>query len=230
MQARVVAASGLALEARIASGPGVHGVAGGVDADALAMALEEQVANGAQAIISFGLAGGLAPGLAAGTWIVARGVVSSTGYLRCHAGWTRILASRLSGARVGDLAGASAPVSDPQAKRALHDTTSALAVDTESHVAAAIAAAHGLPFSAFRVIADAAERSLPPVATLGVKPGGAIDVAAVLRALAAAPSQLPLLLRTASDARVAFASLRRGRRCLGLRLGCDPGTLDFDVP
>ena len=114
---------------------------------------------------------------------------------------------------------------DASSKRALYAETSALAVDTESHVAAEIALAHGLPFAALRVVADAADRDLPPAATVALKPGGRVDVKAVLRSLAATPSQLPLLLRTAVDAQAAFAALRRGRR----RLGDDLGAFDRDV-
>jgi len=55
----VVAATGLAREAQIAAGPGVLAVACGLDAGRLAVALEQAVADGAGAIISFGIAGGL---------------------------------------------------------------------------------------------------------------------------------------------------------------------------
>ena len=58
-----------------------------------------------------------------------------------------------------DVAGVDAPVVDPVAKRRLRDTTSSVAVDMESHIAAA--EAHGLPFAACRVIIDPAHRALP---------------------------------------------------------------------
>ena len=225
----VLVACGLALEARIASGPGVRSIAGGVDRQRLARELEDAVTAGAEAVISFGIAGGLAPGLRAGTWIIGRGVHAAVGYRACDAAWIARLAERLPGALVGDLAGSDRPVANADAKRALHAATSALAVDTESHVAADVAVTHGLPFAALRVVADAAFRSLPEAALVGLDAGGTVDVAAVLRSLARTPSQLPLLLRTACDARVAFAALRRGRRCVGVRFGCDLRPLDLDV-
>jgi adenosylhomocysteine nucleosidase len=221
----VIAACGLALEASIAAGPGVRTVAGGVDPRRLAAELEREVARGAAAIVSFGIAGALAPSIAAGECIVARGIVIPGSYRRCDDRWTARLCSRLPAARYGDLAGRDRPVADASSKRALYAETSALAVDTESHVAAEIALAHGLPFAALRVVADAADRDLPPAATVALKPGGRVDVKAVLRSLAATPSQLPLLLRTAVDAQAAFAALRRGRR----RLGDDLGAFDRDV-
>ena len=221
----MVAACGLALEARIAAGPRVRSVAGGVDAGRLARELEREVAHGARAIISFGIAGALAPDLATGECIVARGVVIPGSFRRCDDAWTARLCARLPAARYGDLAGADAPLADANAKRALYEETLALAVDTESQVAAEIAHAHGLPFTAFRVIADAADRNLPPAAGVALKPGGHVDVAAVLRSLVAKPSQLALLAHTATDAQAAFAALRRGRR----RLGDDLLAFDRDV-
>jgi len=226
----VVAACGLALEARLAAAPDVHAVVGAVDARQLEAALERELARGASGIISFGIAGGLAPDVVAGTWIVGRGVVTPARYRASDAAWTQRLLALLPGARTGDLAGSDVPIVDPAAKRALHVATSALAVDTESHVAAAVAALHGVPFAAFRVAADAADRRLPPAALVSLRPGGRVDVAGVLRSLAATPSQLPLLVRTATDARVAFAALLRGRRRLGPRLACDLRALELDVP
>ena len=225
----VLVACGLALEARIASGSGVRSVAGGVDRRRLASELEHWAASGASAILSFGVAGGLAPDLAAGTCIIARGVHAAAGYRACDAAWTARLAERLPRARVGDVAGSDHPVIDADGKRALHAATSALAVDTESHIAAEVASAHALPFAAFRVVADAATRRLPLAALVALDARGGVDVATVLRSLARTPSQLPLLVRTAIDAQAAFAALRRGRRGLGPVFGRDLGPLDFHV-
>jgi len=47
------------------------------------------------------------------------------------------------------------------AKRALYLKTGALAVDMESHIVAGVAAAHGLPVAAIRVITDPALRAVP---------------------------------------------------------------------
>jgi adenosylhomocysteine nucleosidase len=225
----VLVACGLALEARIAGGPGVRSVVGGVDSRRLAVELERALSSGASGIISFGIAGGIAPGLRAGSCIIARGVHTAAGYRACDAAWTSHLAGRLCNAVVADLAGSDRPVADAAAKRALHAATSALAVDTESHVAAEVAAAHALPFAAFRVVADPATRSLPEAALIGLDGEGAIDLAALLRSLVRTPSQLPLLVRTAIDAQATFAALRRGRRRLGVRFGCDLRALDLDV-
>lgn len=210
----VVVACGLALEARIAAGPDVRSVAGGVDAHRLAAELENEVAHGARAILSFGIAGALAPDLQTGDCVVARGVMAPGCHWRCDETWTTRLRERLPMSRFGDVAACDRPLASAAQKCALFEETHALAVDTESHVAAKVAVAHGLPFAVVRVIADTAARALPAAASVALEPGGHVDFPAVLRSIVAAPSQLPLLARTARDARVAFAALRRVRECL----------------
>jgi adenosylhomocysteine nucleosidase len=226
----IIAVTGLAKEARIAAGLGVRAIAGGGNARALAGALERELAGGALAVISFGIAGGLTEDVASGTWVVARAVVSSAKRWPCDAAWTAVIRERLPGAIAADLAGTDQPVMDPAAKSALHDATGAAAVDTESHIAAAVAASYGLPFAVFRVIADSARRQLPPAAAVALTPEGKINRPAVLGSLARAPEQLPLLWRTAIDARKAFRALLRGRRLLGPGLAYpDLGELLIDV-
>ncbi|HKE38656.1 MAG TPA: hypothetical protein VKG21_02365 [Casimicrobiaceae bacterium] len=218
-KAAVVAVTGLAKEARIAGGPGVRAVAGGGDARRLAQALEREVRLGAQGVISFGIAGGLVDTIAAGDWLVALAIVTADGRFPCDQAWTRVLAERLPGAMTGDVVGCDAPVMEAAGKRALHRATLASAVDTESHIAAAVAGAHKLPFAAFRVVCDGVEQGLPSVAVSALSPDGTIRRAGVARALARDPRQIPSLARTAIDARTAFRALLRGRRLLGPGLG-----------
>jgi adenosylhomocysteine nucleosidase len=226
----IVAVTGLAKEARIASGPGVRAIAGAGRAPALIAALDLEIARGARAVISFGIAGGLAGALTSGTWIVARSIVTPTERWPCDEAWARLLAERLPEARTADLAGMDILITDPDAKRALRRVTGGVAVDTESHIAAAIAAAHGLPFAAIRVVADSARRSLPPAALVALAADGKISSRAVLASLARNPAQLPSLLRTAVDARTAFRALLRGRRLLGPGLAYpDFGELVIDM-
>ena len=227
----VIAVTGLVKEARIAAGPGVRAIAGGGDARMLADALEREIARGACAVLSFGIAGGLAEVIASVTWLVASAIVTPDARWQCDAAWTRALAEHLPGSITGDLTGTDTLVMEAGAKRTLHRATGAAAVDTESHVAVAIAASHRLPFAAFRVVADSARRNLPTAAAVAVRPDGRISGGAVLASLARAPAQIPLLLQTAVDARRAFRALLRGRRLLGPGLAYpDLGELLLDVP
>jgi len=215
----VIAVTGLAFEARIAAGPGVRTVAGGGDRQQLTVALEREFARGAAALISFGIAGGLDAAAKPGTWFVADAVVAHGERWRVDADWARLLAERLPGAARGDIAGTDAIIAMPAAKRAMGLATGAYALDMESHVVAAFAAARGVPFAVFRVIADPVSRSLAQAATLGMRRDGSVNQRAVLGSLLRAPGQLPLLVRNALDAGEARRALSRGRRLLGLGLG-----------
>ena len=215
----VIAVTGLALEARIAAGPGVRTIVSAVDPHQLAASLERAIHDGACAIISFGLAGGLTGDIAAGTWLVGRSIVTEGRRWACDPAWSELLLAKLPGARHAEIAGSDHVVMQPDDKRALHERTGVIAVDTESHIAAATAALHGLPFAVFRAVADPASRRLPPAASLAIGHRGRVRVGAVAGSIARKPSQLPALVRTAIDARAAFRALLRGRRLLGLRFG-----------
>jgi hypothetical protein len=89
----------------------------------------------------------------------------------------------------------------------------------ESHVAAAFAAAHGLPFAAIRVVCDPADRAIPAFAASALKPDGEPDIAAVLLAVLREPRQIGPLVHLARDSGRAFAALKRCRTLLGPGLG-----------
>ncbi len=224
----IIAITCLALEARIALGPGVSVIC--KQASQLVGSLEAAIRNGACGVISFGIAGGLAPDLEAGDWVVGAGVKSEQGRFPADHEWARSLLAALPGAVHADILGVDAPVADAMEKRRLHARTGAVAVDMESHIAARIAAAHGLPFAACRAVIDAAHRSLPPAALVGLRPDGTPDVGAVFRSVVRQPGQLPALVRTARDARIARDALRRGRGLLGAGLSFPYfGELALDV-
>jgi adenosylhomocysteine nucleosidase len=213
MSGGIVAVTSLALEARIALGRGVSVICG--QGAHLGAALESAVADGASGIISFGVAGGLAPALVAGDWIIAAVVRAGQQSFPTDPLWTRSLLERLPGAVHADIVGTDTPVADPLGKQLLHAQTGAAAVDMESHIAARIAAARQVPFVACRVIIDAANKPLPPAALIGLRADGTADVLAVSRSVLRQPGQLPDLMRTALDAWIARTALRRGRRMLG---------------
>jgi hopanoid-associated phosphorylase len=215
----VVAVTGLDFEARIAAGPGVRTVAGGGDHRGLASTLERELARGATAIISFGISGGLVAEASAGTWLVADAVVTRTARWPVDAAWAAALRRQIPGAVGGSVTGVDAIVASPAEKRALGLITGAFAADMESHVAAAFAAQHNVPFAVFRVVADPLQRALAPAALDGMRSDGTVNARAVFGSLLRMPGQLPLLVRNAIDTRTALRALSRGRRLLGPGLG-----------
>ena len=227
----VVAVTCLALEAGIARGPGVSVICN--QSSGLRAALGAAIARGASGIISFGIAGGLAPGLSAGDWVVASGVRRGKDVIATDRAWAQQLLEMLPNAVHANVVGADAVVPGPVEKFQLYDETGAAAVDMESHIAAEIAAKHRIPFAACRVIIDAAHRTLPPAATLGLRRDGTPDVAAVVRSVWRNPGQFPDLVRIAFDAQVARRALRSGRKRLGVGLGfpyCSSFEFDLGLP
>ena len=207
---------GLAFEARIAAGPGVHVICSG-DGRNLNGKLTTAIANarnrgrGLRGIVSFGVAGGLSPQLPSGACVVATHVVCGSQRLPTNRDWTEKLAQTIPGAVAGGLAGVSAPVAHPRAKRELFVKTGAIAVDMESHIVASVGLAQDVPFAAIRVVTDPAQRALPPSAIAAMRPNGTTDIGAMFRSVLKRPRDLLALVQTALDARAARASLVRGR-------------------
>lgn len=210
----LVIVCGLEAEAKIARAPDVTVVAGGGDAARILSRLDALKPG---AILSFGVAGGVAPGLRPGTLRVAQAIAAPDGQRFVpDAVWSAAMAAGLD-VPLATFAGVDVPLADARAKAALHTQTQAELVDMESHLVAAWAARHGARFAALRSVTDPAERSLPHAATVGMRADGRVDLAAILASLAGNPAQLPGLIRTGLDARAAFAALFRGRQRLGPR-------------
>ena len=216
----VIAAAGLRAEARIAERSGhVVAVAGGSDQVRLAALLRKEIARGGNAVISFGICAGLAPGSRAGTCLIGREVVHGDARYPTDRAWATRISSAIGALGLVTIAGVDRPLTGASEKQALHAATGATGADMESHIAARIAREHRLPFAVLRVIADPAERNLPPAALVGMRPDGGLNLAAVLGSLLRSPAQLPALLRVAADTRAAMAALLRCRDLLGPGLG-----------
>ena len=212
---RLLIVSGLAAEAQIAASSRNATVCGGGDIARLEAGIIAALRDGVAGILSFGIAGGLAPDMPPGAVVLGLSVVSQGERHLCDPSWLKRLGQRLPAAASAVIFGADAPLADQWRKARLGRETGAVAVDMESHIGARLAARHGVPFAAVRIISDPVERSLPPAALVGMRADGKADIPAVLRSLWATPRQFRPLLRTALDARKAFASLRRCRPSLG---------------
>lgn len=210
----VIAFVGLALEARIAMQSNVFVVCHEKGCD-LATSLESALDAGCRSIISFGFAGGLAPELRAGDLIVASAIVDRHSIRPTNAAWSNRLCQALPGSHYMPLVGVDMPIVDAAARRELHVSAGAAAVDTESHFMARFATAHGMAFAALRVIIDPVHRFVPEAALLAMRHDGTIDIAAMLAELTMRPSQTLALLRLTVDLLLARSSLVRARQYLG---------------
>ena len=172
--------------------------------------------DGAMAVVSVGVSGGLDPALKPGQLIIGDEVLSDEegtifasdpfllGALR--------KAESFHEAQVGRLLGADEIIASAEDKSSLFSRTRSLAVDMESHGAARAAEAADVPFVAIRAIADPADRALPKAALGAVAPDGSTLVVKTLAAAMRDPKQLPALMKLGSDSNAALKTLRS---CIG---------------
>ncbi|MBT8471994.1 MAG: hypothetical protein KJN99_05275 [Marinicaulis sp.] len=170
-------------------------------------------ADGAKAIISIGVSGGLDPSLKPGQLIIGDEILSDCKGAIFASDPFLLGALRktqsFEDARVGRLFGADTIIVDAKEKAALFARTRAIAVDMESHGAARAAAEAKIPFVAIRAVADPADRALPKAALGAVAPDGSTLVAKTLGAAMRDPKQFPGLIRLGSDSSKAIATLKR---------------------
>ncbi|HZV92240.1 MAG TPA: squalene--hopene cyclase [Caldimonas sp.] len=185
----------------------------GVGGERAAAAAARLIDAGARALLSWGVAGALAPRLEPGDLLLPSKVVTARRSWFVDAAWREAILEGLGSAHGGNLWCSAVPVGDVAQKRDLADR-GMVAVDMESAAVAAVAARRGLPFIAIKSICDPASRAVPAVATdlLGID--GRLHLATLARALRAGPRAWRELNRLRIDHAAACRSLRDAARTL----------------
>ena len=191
--------------------------ASGTRAQALAARL---IGEGAGLIVSFGLCGGLEPGLRPGTVMVAETVLGEDGAaIASDAAARARLFEALFAAGLrpggGAILGSDVPIAHASEKARLYAETGARGVDMESHGVARAAQAAGIPLLVVRAVADPAERDLPHAALVATASDGGLRSGAIMGALARRPWEIPAMMRLGREARAAFTTLERAAELLG---------------
>lgn len=189
-------------------------------------AAERAIAAGAGALVSWGLAGGLRPGLTTGAVIISARVEDASGaVLNGDPAWAEHVRSQLiassAAVQLGGLLSSDNVLTSAPAKAAAAAGSDAVAVDMETFAIAAVAAAHGVPWIALRVIADEVLDGLPAGIQDCVDGAGNMRFAGVTGVLLR-PGQWAALMGTA-------ACYRRARRSLKSIASVLVGT-DFAAP
>jgi adenosylhomocysteine nucleosidase len=207
---------GLASEAELAAGFGQVFCAAARPEQARAGA-RQLIEEGCDALLSFGIGGGLDTDLHPGSLVIAEAVILPNGELHTtDRPWRDRLYKALSPLEpiIGVVAGSDEPLSGPPAKRLLRQKTGAILVDMESQAVAEAASAQGLPFMVLRAVADPATRGLPQAALVGLDETGNPRLGAVLAKLLHRPWELPALIRLGLDSRAAHETLQRAAETL----------------
>ena len=168
-------------------------------------------AQGAGAIISVGISGGLAPHLQPGDMIIGDKVVTSAGEEFACSSRGLDLLTRSHKARAvtpSTIYGADQVIESASQKADLWTHYGAASVDMESHGAARAAKEADVAFLAIRAIADPSERSLPAAALNAVNADGSTKVISTLVNAMKAPAQMPELMQLGADSNAALKTLR----------------------
>jgi adenosylhomocysteine nucleosidase len=204
----VLCTSGLAAEARIARAAGFQVVVGAGDPERTT-ALVEAAIRHAHCLISFGIAGGLAPHLRSGDVILSAEVIGPDQRWRANERFQEEISNlaRQIGAAEGPVLGAGELLATEDDKARAWRDTGALAVDMESAIVARAAEAAGIPFAVLRTIADPATRALPRAALIPLSQDGTPALTRVLGEVLRRPRQIAALVGLARETRQALLAL-----------------------
>jgi hopanoid-associated phosphorylase len=180
---------------------------------------EELLDAGAAGLVSFGIAGGLAPSLRPGDLVVATGVMSNGRILDADPAWQSRLHALLPASLKGLVQGEIEIAATPERKIALHRASGALVVDLESAAVAEVCALAGKPFAVIRTVADPAERRLPTLVLDALDEEGSPLPMKVAAGLLRRPFELPGLIRVGLDSRAALLALGAAVSRLGPTFG-----------
>lgn len=169
--------------------------------------------RGAQALVSFGMAGALSTRLRAGTLLLPGRIIRPGGApLECSETWRERVLKRAgdSGIAVetGGIAGVDTMLSTDE-KKILHERTRAVAVDMESHILATAAAEEGLPFLCIRAVADTSGQRVPACVIGAIGSGGRPRLGKILRGLCTSPGEAADLIRLRRSSGKALRALER---------------------
>lgn len=201
---------GLESEAAIARRiPGALVACAGARPEKARAMARDMVRQGAKRLVSFGVAGGLQPGLPLGALVIGTRVVAPGGTWSCDESWGTELAGKLPQAQRGGVWGSEVLVAGAKDKQALHRDRDCLIVDMESQCAAEIAAETGVPLAVLRAVCDVAELDVPPIVMKVIAEDGRVDVLRALGEVLKNPLQISTLLHVGHGTGRALKTLRQ---------------------
>ncbi|WP_155801444.1 phosphorylase family protein [Magnetospirillum molischianum] len=199
--------------------PGTRIGVAGADSARAASEARRLLDEGAEALLSLGIGGGLDPALVPGEIVIGTAVQDGDETLDTNQVWMCRLLNAIPHSQSGLIHASAGPVVGRGAKQALFVASGARVVDMESGAVARVAAAAGRPFAVIRAVADAADLSLPSSALAGIGPDGKSRPFAVIGRLALKPWELPDLIRVGLDSHTAHSALRVALGGLGPAFG-----------
>ena len=174
------------------------------------VAAEGLLENGAGALLSWGVAAGLQPGLKAGDIVLPTVITDDRNIYQVSRAWHTAMKKRITKHTQvceGAITHTDSLLTLPKYKQALYSYSNAVAVDRESLPAAAVAKKAKVPFLALKVIADTAGTRLPAVLT--EQRNMSLSQTQLLTTLGTKPWQWGSLLKLSLCSRLAISRLHK---------------------
>ena len=185
-------------------------------------AAQSLLVSGATALVSWGVAAGLAPQLHRGHLVLPKAVLTADGQiLLIDEAWhARVYAavSKFTETSTGNLAETLTALSTPSEKAALMQRNGAVAADMESAAVGAVAQQAGVPFLVVRSVLDGFAASLPAAAMAAMDMSGKFHALRWFKAILQRPAQITDMLPLALGLRAATKTLVRVADLTGLSL------------
>ncbi len=182
-------------------------------------AAEALVKKGCTALLSWGTAGGLVPGLSPGSLLLPKRIIAADQTVHdVDPGWHGRMVNRLSGRLkllTEPLAESPGVLTRPAEKQNLSHRTGAVAVDMESAALAAVAQRAAIPFIAVRAISDDIDLEIPRSFLAAVDEHGRLRPVILLKGLAKRPFELFALIRLGRSFHAAQVTLMTVVRLMG---------------
>lgn len=174
--------------------PDVYVFCAGMGAYNASQAAQTLIAADVDALVSWGVAGALDPGLVSGDTVLPIQVFDSEQnvYATDHA-WHAALQSRLGQQRLfadGTILSVQDVQHDVRSKSDLHQATQALAVDMESAAVARVALSANKPFVVVRTIFDSVSMRIPASSTNATDQYGQVSIPKLISGLARKPAEV----------------------------------------
>jgi len=184
---------------------------GGVGATRARSAAQSLVANGASALLSWGVCGALVTGLEPGSLLVPGAIIDADGTSLPVSGAWRARLDNVSSLDVRAIAETRSLLVTPAQKQALARSRHAVAADMESAAVARLAHQARVPFLAVRAVADDCAMFVPAWLTSCTDARGRIELSSFGSELLRHPRDVARLPRLMRGFTAALAALRRFR-------------------
>ncbi len=185
----------------------------GIGPERASLAVKALIEEGATALLSWGIAGGLVSKLSSGGLVVPKVIIGTDrSVYPTDEQWHERLCSRLRGhvdLHEGPLAETSTPLSRPSDKEDFYRRTEAIAVDMESRTIAALARKADLTFMAIRAISDPLDQRMPEFVFHAIDTFGELDGVRFAKGLFRHPFDILSLIYLGQNFRAARMTLAK---------------------